>query len=146
MELRYAHLVDHVTFDPLGKPILVGIFDVVRTTAATEIRMPHAFVFASFSASPLEGTEQTLEVRLTGPDGEDAVPRQTFVLRFQPTGARRAFVGQAVVNMSQITLQSEGEYTIRFYHGDTQIGETALRVETAPTPPVPPEALGGTES
>jgi hypothetical protein len=128
MEFRYGHLVDFATQDERGKMILVGIFDLVHVPRGNPLAMPPATLVVSLRASVLEGTRHTIELRLSGPDGEDVVERQSVTLDFAPDFGGLSLAANLRFELRGLVLQSFGDHVFRVYAGDAQLGEVGFAV------------------
>jgi hypothetical protein len=135
MELRFAHLADFATHDARGKLIIVGVFDVVGIARGTAAALPTSFIVANIRASSLEGTRHAVQLRVTDADGGEVLPRRDIPLELAAETGGYALSANLVIQLGATPLPGAGDYAIRFYERDTQLGEIAFRVvETDPAP------------
>ena len=133
--LSYAHLADHVTTDSRGKPIVVGIFDVVVDAANVRpIPFPPCFLIAQFAASLADGSDHRITMRLLDADSNEVTNSPEGPIRFGTTGPGHPLSAVLISRMMPgwVSVPDHGEYTLAFYVDGEPKGGLDIRVVPAP--------------
>ena len=137
MQMLFGHLADYATHDDRQKLILVGIFDMVMVPEGNPVMITAGTLVAKFRASVLEGTEHSIEARITDADGTDVHPRQTISFQMTPEIGGLGLTINVVVPLAGMSFPNLGEYAFRFYEGDTQVGEVPIQFVRPSSPSSP---------
>lgn len=129
----FAHLCDYAGLGEKGKPIIVGVFDMVYRVDPTQpIVMGPIHFIAKISASIATGTEHNIDVVVRTEDGHE-VHRIGFQhVQFKPAGPGRPFTAQVIVGLMGLPLPSVGDYYFEVVVDGQVAGETPLYVVEAP--------------
>ena len=124
------------------KLMIAGTFNSIKlqpvspdTTAdAPVIRLPHCFLVAVVTASLSEGLTHQAELRVVNEDSDPvfdpiAVGEWNFLLN--PNGRPMRF--QAVMGLTGLELPGPGDYSVQLWVSGTNVGDTPLYVDPAPT-------------
>jgi hypothetical protein len=130
MELRYALLADYAAEDKVGKPIIVGVFDLVHADPTVRpIVLPPFWLVAQFHAHVTEGTEHRLEIRLNDADGKDVIPRVPLTLKFVPQGPGRPLIARLLAQAGPgLQIPQLGEYSLNLFVDGRREGGVPLHV------------------
>ena len=135
IQLRYAHLCDFAGLGHNGKPIVVGIFEILYDQNPSErpISMPIAYLAAKLECSLADGTEHEMSVVLRHEDGEEVHRVDFGRVQFVPSGPGRPLHAALILLVAGITFPDQGDYAFEFVVDTVKIGEAPLYI--VPKPP-----------
>lgn len=131
MELRIGVVADLVSTTSDGKVNLVGIFNRIYTSRVPAIH-PLLYLFASFNARIVEGTEHRVQISLVDGDSQEVIPRTpSLPLPFAIVGEGKPLLGQVIGQFPNVQFPDFGDYEFRLDIDGQYIGSIPLIVDHA---------------
>lgn len=131
MELRIGVVADLVSTTSEGKVNLLGIFDSIAAAQVPAIH-PLFYLFASFTAGVVEGTEHQLQITLVDEDSREVIPPTVSLpLPFAISGAGKPLIGQVIAQFPNVQFPDFGDYEFRLYIDGEYKASIPLSVDRA---------------